>query len=102
MKKQTKELAELRATMNVHVAFVTVMIAMIMSVFIPKLPYAVIVSGLGLIGLTYAMWLIRSDFKALMDLKFTRKRAIIYMLVMWLIFIVEVAFAIGAGWLFKH
>ena len=102
MKKQTKELAELRATMNVHVAFVTVMIAMIMSVFIPKLPYAVIVSGLGLIGLTYAMWLIRSDFKALMDLKFTRKRAITYMLVMWLIFIVDVAFAIGAGWLVKH
>lgn len=100
--KQTKELAELRATVNVHVAFVTVMIAMIMSVFIPKLPYAMIVSGLGLIGLTYAMWLIRSDFKVLMDLKFTRKRAITYMLVMWLIFIVEVVFAIGAGWLVKH
>lgn len=100
--KQTKELTELRATMRVHVAFVTVMIAMIMSVFIPKLPYAMMISGLGLIGLTYGMWLMRSDFKALMNLEFTRKRAIIYMLVMWLIFMLEVVVAIGAGWLVKH
>lgn len=100
--KQTKELTELRATMRVHVAFVTVMIAMIMSVFIPKLPYAMMISGLGLIGLTYGTWLMRSDFKALMNLEFTRKRAIIYMLVMWLIFMLEVFVAIGAGWLVKH
>lgn len=48
------------------------------------------------------MWLMRSDFKALMNLEFTRKRAIIYMLVMWLIFMLEVVVAIGAGWLVKH